>query len=93
MLNDNFDLMIVNGDLVIGNSNVQHQDLLLIAQQSSFKQSPYVGVGIENFLMDDDVTGIVGKVREEFIKDGQQLTSINYNEQTEQLTYDADYPN
>ena len=90
-LGDGFDLLIKNGDLVIGDSNVQHQNTLLITQPGSFKESPDVGVGLENFLLDDDSAGLKDKVREEFIKDGQKLNSISYNTETGNLIYDADY--
>ena len=91
LLNDSFDLVIKNGDLVIGDSNVQHQNTLLITQPGSFKESPEVGVGIENFLMDDDPAGLKNKVREEFTKDGQKVDSISYDTEIGNLIYNANY--
>ena len=91
LLNENFDLLVKDGDLVIGDSNVQHQNTLLITQPGSFKESPDVGVGVENFLMDDDPAGLKDKVREEFTKDGQNVDSISYDTQTGNLTYNANY--
>ena len=91
LLSDGFDLAIKNGDLVIGDSNVQHQNTLLITQPSSFKQSPDVGIGVENFLMDDDPVGLKNKVREEFTKDGQKVDFISYDTETGNLIYNANY--
>lgn len=93
LLNDSFDLLVKNGDLVIGDSNVQHQNILLLSQPGSFKENPDIGVGIENYLMDDDSAGLKDKVREEFTKDGQKVDLINYDIQTGNLDYNANYPN
>lgn len=93
LLSEGFDLLVKDGDFVIGDSNVQHQNILLITQPGSFKESPDVGIGVENFLMDDDPAGLKDKVREEFTKDGQKVNSIIYDTQTGNLTYDADYTN
>ena len=91
LLTDGFDLLIRDGDIVIGESTVQHQDLLLIAQKGSFKQSPDIGVGIENFLMDEDFEGMCKRINGEFVKDGQKCDSVKYDSVTGEITYNAKY--
>lgn len=91
LLTEGFDLQIKDGDFVIGESTIQHQDLILIAQPGSFKQSPDVGVGIEGFLMDENYEGMSEKIRSEFIKDGQQCDPVKYDLVTGEITYNANY--
>ena len=50
MLDDNLDLLIVNGDFVLDDADQQIQELLLIANQGDFRESPLTGVGIVKYL-------------------------------------------
>lgn len=93
LLNTTGDLIISNNDLVIGDSNMQHQEVLIISQPCSFKESPDVGIGAEDFLNGEDDTLLPVVTREQFIRDGQVVKSIGYNSQTGDLTYDANYNN
>lgn len=49
------------GDLGVGNSDAQHQKDVLFAQIGEYKESPYIGVGIENYLL----SPFDGKIRQE----------------------------
>ena len=46
LLNDSGDLMVRNGDFVIGESDGQHIQHIFEAEPGDFKQSPLVGLGI-----------------------------------------------
>lgn len=50
LLDDNFDLIIENGDFKIGNSDIQHIQLICITDLGHWKQSPLQGVGIHNYI-------------------------------------------
>ncbi len=91
ILNDNGDLGFVNNDLQIGFSDLQHQEHILIAQKGSLKESPDAGVGMQNYDNDSDIDGMLSEVRAEFEKDGMDVSRIEYNEQTGELSYDANY--
>lgn len=91
LLNDNGDLGIANNDLQIGYSDLQHQEHILIAQKGNFKESPDVGVGVENFINDSDIDGLLSEVRAQFEKDGMTVTRVDYDENDEELIYDANY--
>ena len=67
--------------LVIGYSNLQHQQHIIICQKGELKQSPDAGVGIEDYLLGDDEDDMVREVRSEFEKDGQVVNSISFDEQ------------
>jgi len=44
------DLQIENGDFIIGDSDQQHVEDLLIAQKGEYTQNPILGIGISRFL-------------------------------------------
>ncbi len=92
LLDDTDDLLIENGDFVIGISDLQHQEHLLIAQKGDFKQFPDIGVAIEDYLRESDIEGLVTEVRNEFVKDGMAVNRVEFLEQTGDLDYDAKYP-
>lgn len=92
LLDDTDDLLIENGDFVIGISDLQHQEHLLVAQKGDFKQYPDIGVGIQNFLRETNIDGLIMEVRKEFVKDGMEVSLVDFLEQTGDLDYDAKYP-
>lgn len=46
ILDDNFDLLFKNGDLVIAESDEQHLQLIMLLEQGQLRYSPLTGVGI-----------------------------------------------
>lgn len=50
ILDDNNELLIRNGDLVIDDASKQHIALLLLCNQGDFKQYPLTGIGIMRYL-------------------------------------------
>ena len=84
------DLKIVDGDFVIGESTLQHQRHLLLAEKGDYKQDPTIGVGIGSFLLDDDVEGMLREVNIEFLRDGMNVTKVGMTKDGK-LEIDADY--
>ncbi len=78
-------------DLVEGPADEQHQQLLLITKKGAWKETPETGAGIENYLNDDDINGMLREVRSQFEADGQQVNSIDFNQTEGQLIFDAYY--
>lgn len=89
MLDENMDLLIENGDFVIGESTLQHQMTLLLADKNDFKQHPDVGVGIESYLDDESPADMHREVRLQFSRDGMKVKSIITLEG--KLNIDAEY--
>jgi len=77
MLDETGDLAIVNGDLVIGESTLQHQRLLLLTAPAGFKQKPLLGVDVGSYINDDDsLDDFHSAIQQQFEKDGLKIASI-----------------
>lgn len=49
LLDNTHELLITNGDLVLGESDQQHIDLLLLTEKGEWKQSALTGIGIRRY--------------------------------------------
>lgn len=76
LLDDNFDLLVVDGDLVIGESTAQHQKTLILADKGEFKDLPMRGVGTRRYLEDDTPDNLAREIRLEFSIDGMTVKKI-----------------
>lgn len=87
---DSNDLIIKDGDFLIGESTRQHKKDLLLAQKGEYKQSPGTGIGIADFLEDDNFAGIDVEIQKQYELDGMKVNSIAvYNDGT--IKDDASY--
>jgi hypothetical protein len=81
LLDEDFDLLMENGDFVVGESTLQHQALLLLSNKGEWRQSPVVGVGLNNFLLQDGGEDELRQlVRKELERDGMRVGSIQLDE-------------
>lgn len=76
LLDDNFDLLIVDGDLVVGDSTAQHQKILILADKGEFKDVPMRGVGALKYLEDHSPDNLAREIRQEFSADGMKVNKI-----------------
>ena len=70
------DLLIQDGDLVIGFSDDQQQEILLVADKGSFKENPQVGVGLQSYLESEDSADLLAEIRRQFTADGMVIDSL-----------------
>ncbi len=91
LIDETGDLGISGGDLLIGFSDLQHQEHLLVAQKGMYKQNPDVGVGMETFLRDSEIEDMIDEVRAEFIKDGMTINKLRFDEASGNFEYAANY--
>lgn len=84
------DILVKNGDMVIGDATLQHQQDLLLASEGDYKFDPLVGVGLAEFLDDEDPSGMMKKVRVQFGKDGMKVKTARINE-SGKVEIDATY--
>ena len=89
LLDENNDLLIVNGDFVRGDATLQNQKLLLYAAPGAYKQYPTVGVDVMNFLKDDNQADMLRSIRQQFTTDGMKVNQLVY--QNGKFYIDAPY--
>ncbi|MEI7487102.1 MAG: hypothetical protein WCJ72_06770 [Chryseobacterium sp.] len=80
LLTEDYDLQIKNGDFVIGDSQEQSVELLLLAKQGEYKANPEAGCDILSAK-----NGTIGRfldreIRVQFAADGFQLDNLNLTE-------------
>jgi hypothetical protein len=91
LLDDTGDLLILNNDVVLGESSEQHQRLLLQSTKGDWKEQPTVGVNAPFYLKDDDKNGLMGSIKTEFEKDGLKVNKIIFS--GSKINIDASYSN
>jgi len=64
LLNDDLDLLIENGDFVIGDADEQIQELILLANKGDFRESPLTGVAIIKYLKSRMSPKLVDKLKQ-----------------------------
>ena len=78
-------------DLVVGDTTLQNQALILITQPGEWKEHPLVGVGIEGITNDEDTGQWRRDIREQLARDGMRVRSIKIK--GEHIEIDAEYEN
>jgi hypothetical protein len=76
LLDTAFDLAIASGDLVVGESTRQHQNLLLLVNKGELREFPTHGVGTAGWLLDENSGDYNGEVKREFERDGMTVLRI-----------------
>lgn len=77
LINNNGSLKIENGDFVVGESTLQNQSLILVANTGDLKESPMLGVGIDNCILDSDMRDCEYEIRKQFTLDGMKVKKLN----------------
>lgn len=71
------DIIISNGDLVVGESTIQHQFDLLKSKPFDWLFAPEIGVDVELFLDDEGrVDNLFRRIKFEFERDGMAVNNI-----------------
>lgn len=89
LLTTDIDVAITGADIAFTESTDQQQQCLLLVTPGELKQSPKTGVGIQSFLKENDINGLLGKIKSEFQLDGMNVSAIVFN--NNQLLIDANY--
>lgn len=85
---DTGDIDLSIGDIQMTESTSQHQTDILMCFKGSFKEFPTVGVGMLDYVADNDKNGFLRTVRKEFIADGMKVKSLDM---TDTINIDASY--
>ena len=86
----NGDLLIAGNDLVVGNSDLQHQQDLLLTEKGSIKQYPDAGVGSYKFLESEDEAGFLREIGLQFTADGMDVKELSVTADGK-INVNADY--
>ena len=76
LLDDTYDLLAQDGDLLAGDCLLQQQAVLLASGEGEWKQSPVAGIGLDAYLLDENELGAFRKIRSQFTSDGLRLTTL-----------------
>jgi len=86
----NNDLLLdAAGNIKLGNSDEQHQALLLLFDKGSLKENPDAGVGAFKYLEAEQPEEFLREVRMQFTMDGMDVTQIVFEDN--KLSIDAPY--
>jgi hypothetical protein len=84
------DLLIdAAGNCKIGNSDQQHQALLLLIDKGGLKENPDAGVGAFKFLESEQTDAFLREIRIQFSDDGMLIKKIAF--ENNKLSIDAPY--
>jgi hypothetical protein len=90
LLTSDFDLMVKDGDFVIGDSTEQNKALLLIQEKGESRQFPDSTVGIQDWLDDDEVADLGAEIQKIFELDEMKIRKIEVYESGKIIT-DGNY--
>ncbi len=82
LIDENGDWMTADGDFVTGESDQQHQLLLLTSMPGDWKENPKLGIDAESYINTEDIAGLLRQVKKDFEADGmtvEGLPSIDEN--------------
>ena len=71
------DALVSGGDFTAGNSEMQHQQLLLMCNKGEFKQHPDRCVGAMNYVEGSDTGDISREILTQFTQDGMKVSKIS----------------
>ena len=75
------DLDLSGGDInIIDKPDTQHQRDILLMNKGELKHAPLTGVGVMDFLNDDNPEALMDETRRQFIKDKMHVNSVAWTE-------------
>ena len=77
LLGEDEDILIQNGDLVIGPSDNQHIEDIITSFAGDFKQFPQLGFGIMQYLKSENGKAAINEIKNQLTGDGYQLANVN----------------
>lgn len=89
-LTDTGDLQLKNGDFVIQEGTLRHQEHIILAHQGEYKEHPEVGVGIVAALLTDEPNQVLTRIKRQLEYDGMKVAQLRFN-QDHSIDVDAQY--
>lgn len=88
---DTFDLKVTDGGLTVDDARAQNQCLLLNIHAGELRESPSLGAGIADGLLDENPLVLRRKIKEQLELDGQTVESVEISTGGI-IVIKADYP-
>lgn len=76
----NGDVAISGNDLLIGSSDQQHREDLILTEKGAIKQYPDAGVGAYKFLEAEDPAGLLREISLQFSADGMDVKKVGLDD-------------
>lgn len=76
LLDEDRDVKVSNGSMVIGDIANQNIELLIISEKGEIREAPLRGVGIRKFVDDEDPAMLLQAIRNEVATEGMTLDNI-----------------
>lgn len=77
-VDDNFDLLVKDGDFVVAPSDKHSQTIIIISSKGSFRFAPMIGVDIYSYLNSTgQAEAIKRDIQEQLTLDGYRVDSID----------------
>lgn len=80
-VDDDFDLLIKDGDFVVAPSDKHNQTLIIISSKGAFRFAPMIGVNIYSYLNSTgQIDAIKRDIQEQLTLDGYRVDSIEFTQ-------------
>lgn len=73
---DDGDIKLVGGSMVFGETTYQQQRDLLILKKGDLRTSPGVGVGLPDYIDDEEPEALLREITTQFQKDGMTVVKV-----------------
>lgn len=90
-LNQDGDIEFSQGDILYDESSWQHQQDIIISNKGYYKESPATGIGVINFIHDNNPESFLRSIRKEFTRDGMKVKKVGIEHG--QIKVEAEYEN
>lgn len=87
----NGDLDMSTGDLCTVESTSQHQRDLLLGDVGHIRHTPERGVGATEYLLNEDMEGLLRRTRQMMTADGQKVEKVAYDPVSYKLEIEGTY--
>ncbi len=77
LLDENGDLLIQDGDFVVGPSDGQHVEDIIQSFIGEWKQFPLVGVGLMQYLKSQNGQAAINVIKQQLQSDGYSVSTVN----------------
>ena len=88
LLDEDGDLLIQNGDFVVGNSDNQNVEDIISSFAGEWKELPFVGVGLIQYLKSQDGQKATNIIKTQLQADGFDVKSVQVKTQGDSMVVD-----